>query len=242
MVVGYGLLSLAILTVFLSFHSCFIGISVHSLELFLLCYCARYVDIFVTYCVCYDSMSKVFIVTSITVILLMIRYNPQILHDSYDTEYDTNQFCHMTVLCGCIILLGIARLVETHYWVEVFSAFSLSYEAIAIIAQVQLIQTQQHNIKRWVLVYVALLGTYRGFHLLDYIYVGYNHAWYQIDIFQSIYRVIDVIVYILCFYNYFVDSNPSGTDQNVEETAKQDESISISSGFEYTAIEKLPLV
>lgn len=152
------------------------GISLKTLELYLLVFVTRYLDIFhnlfsllVDYhgIIAYNSVMKIiYIAVSAYVVYLLRKVDPW--RASYRAEAANDSFLHwkMAVL-PCVALAiffnegnwthwrGVI-----HYVAEVAWAFSIYLEAVAIAPQLILLQRHRHveNITSY---YVACLGAYR---------------------------------------------------------------------------------
>lgn len=140
------------------------GISLKTQELYAVVFVSRYLDLFTSYISLYNSLMKVvFLGTSIAIVWYM-RYH-KVVKQTYDRDHDT--FKHFFLVIPCFVLaLFVHRMFTV---IEVFWAFSLYLEAVAILPQLVLLQ-RSSNIDILTGHYVFLLGAYRALYLLNWIY------------------------------------------------------------------------
>lgn len=189
---------LSIVTLLLKIHhtkSCR-GISLKTQELYTLVFLTRYVDLFVfKHVSLYNtSMKLIFIATSLAIIYYM-RFH-KVVKQTWDRQEDTFRVLFIVVPCA---LLALA-LPNARTAIEMLWSFSIYLEAVAILPQLILLQRTQ-NIDNLTGNYVALLGSYRAFYILNWIYRYFTtHHYRRWIVWVS--GVIQTIIYLDFFYYY----------------------------------------
>ena len=157
---------MSILVLLLKIHatkSC-AGISLKTQELYLMVFVTRYLDLFWNFASLYNSVFKiVYIATSAMIIWYMRRHRT--VKGTYDKDHDT--FRYLFLILPSLVLAMIFN--ERFTVFEVLWAFSLFLEAIAILPQLVLLQRTK-NVDNLTGNYVFLLGMYRAFYILNWIY------------------------------------------------------------------------
>ncbi len=157
---------MSILVLLLKIHatkSC-AGISLKTQELYLMVFVTRYLDLFWNFASLYNSVFKIiYIATSAMIIWYMRRHRT--VKGTYDKDHDT--FRYLFLILPSLVLAMIFN--ERFTVFEVLWAFSLFLEAIAILPQLVLLQRTK-NVDNLTGNYVFLLGMYRAFYILNWIY------------------------------------------------------------------------
>ncbi|KZV34862.1 Endoplasmic reticulum retention defective 2B, partial [Dorcoceras hygrometricum] len=135
-----------------AFVSICTGISLKTQELYAIVFATRYLDLFVDYISLYNTLMKLIFLGSSFSIVWYIRKH-KIVRRSYDKDQDT--FRHYFLVLPCFLLALIIN--EKLTFREVFWAFSLYLEAVAILPQLVLLQ-RTRNIDNLTGQYVVLLG------------------------------------------------------------------------------------
>ncbi|CAH9116760.1 unnamed protein product [Cuscuta epithymum] len=171
------------------------GISLKTQELYVMVFLTRYLDLFTRYYSFYNTIMKlVFIGTSIGIVWY-IRFH-KVVKQTYNKDQDT--FRHYFLIPPCFLL---ALLVNPQFTViEVLWTFSLYLEAIAILPQLILLQRSK-NIDNLTGKYIFLLGTYRAFYIINWIYRFFleNH---QVRWIPWISGFVQTALYADFFYYY----------------------------------------
>ncbi|RZC64923.1 hypothetical protein C5167_008613 [Papaver somniferum] len=128
------------------------GISLKTEELYALVFLARYLDLFTDFISVYNTVMKIVFIMSSLAIVWCMRMHPMVRR-SYDKELDT--FRHYFLIAGC--LLGALLVHEKFTFQEIFWAFSLYLEAVAILPQLVLLQ-RSGNVDNLTGQYVFFLG------------------------------------------------------------------------------------
>ncbi|KAJ6815546.1 ER lumen protein-retaining receptor [Iris pallida] len=148
------------------------GVSLKTQELYALVFACRYLDIFTDFISLYNTTMKlIFLGTSFSIVWYM-RYH-KIVRRSYDKDQDT--FRHFFLILPCLLLALLIN--ERFTFKEVMWAFSLYLEAVAILPQLVLLQ-RTRNIDNLTGQYVFLLGAYRSFYILNWIYRYFTEPHY----------------------------------------------------------------
>ncbi|TKY60069.1 ER lumen protein-retaining receptor A [Spatholobus suberectus] len=111
------------------------GISRKTQELYAIVFVARYLDLFTDFVSVYNTIMKVVFIASSLAIVWCMRFHPMVRR-SYDRELDT--FRHYFLVGASFAL---ALLLHEKFTVqEIFWAFSIYLEAVAILPQLVLLQ------------------------------------------------------------------------------------------------------
>jgi len=172
------------------------GISLKTQELYVLVFCARYVDIFWNFLSVYNTVMKViFIVSSLTIVYVIRRGTPQ--RSTYNPELDSFPYQWLVLPCA---LLGILVNQDYHSPFEMVWAFSIYLEAVAILPQLHMVQ-KHGEIENLTSHYIFLLGMYRVLYLLNWIYRYMTEdGYWQLIVWVS--GAVQTILYLDFFYNY----------------------------------------
>ncbi|XP_010920052.1 ER lumen protein-retaining receptor-like [Elaeis guineensis] len=171
------------------------GISLKTQELYVIVFMTRYVDLFTKYYSFYNSIMKiVFLGTSIGIVWYM-RYH-KVVKQTYNKDEDT--FRHFFVILPCFVL---ALLINHAFTViEVLWTFSLYLEAVVILPQLVLLQ-RSRNIDNLTGNYVFLLGAYRAFYLLNWIYRFFTEN-HEVRWIPWLSGLLQTAIYADFFYYY----------------------------------------
>ncbi|KAK8692542.1 hypothetical protein V6N13_076000 [Hibiscus sabdariffa] len=128
------------------------GISLKTQELYALVFLTRYLDLFTDFISVYNTIMKlVFIASSLAIVWCMRMY--RVVRRSYDKDLDT--FRHYFLILASFILALLVH--EKFTFQEVFWAFSIYLEALAILPQLVLLQ-RSGNVDNLTGQYVFFLG------------------------------------------------------------------------------------
>ncbi|CAL5989868.1 ER_lumen protein retaining receptor [Hexamita inflata] len=170
-------------------HSCS-GISLKTQMMYAFVFMARYVDIFWNFSSWYNWFFKIFYLgtTFYTIYLIAFKY-----HDSYQQVLDKLPVIYV------IVPSFVIGLIAARPWTafEVFWTGSLILEAVAMLPQFYML-TQSKNIDNFTSDYVAALGGYRFFYILNWIYrsfKGFNVGW-----INWMTGIIQIFLYAEFFY------------------------------------------
>ncbi|KAJ0018919.1 hypothetical protein Pint_10334 [Pistacia integerrima] len=130
------------------------GISLKTQELYALVFLTRYLDLFTDFVSVYNTVMKVVFIVSSLAIVWCMRVD-RVVRRSYDKELDT--FRHYFLIAACFALALILN--EKFTFQEVFWAFSIYLEAVAILPQLVLLQ-RSGNVDNLTGQYVFFLGLF----------------------------------------------------------------------------------
>ncbi|KAI3966033.1 hypothetical protein MKX01_010990 [Papaver californicum] len=173
------------------------GISLKTQELYALVFLARYLDLFTDFISVYNIVMKIVFIMSSLAIVWCMRMHPMVRR-SYDKELDT--FRHYFLIGGC--LLGAILIHEKFTFQEIFWAFSLYLEAVAILPQLVLLQ-RSGNVDNLTGQYVLFLGAYRALYILNWIFRYFTEKHFGRWI-SCISGLVQTALYGDFFYYYFI--------------------------------------
>ncbi|RWR79944.1 ER lumen protein-retaining receptor [Cinnamomum micranthum f. kanehirae] len=172
-----------------------VGISLKTQELYALVFASRYLDILTDFISFYNTtMKMIFLASSFSIVWYMRRH--KIVRRSYDREQDT--FRHLFLILPCLILSLLIN--ERFTFKEVMWTFSLFLEAVAILPQLVLLQRTK-NVDNLTGQYVFLLGAYRAFYILNWIYRYFTEPHY-VHWITWISGLVQTLLYADFFYYY----------------------------------------
>ncbi|CAI0475704.1 unnamed protein product [Linum tenue] len=179
------------------------GISMKTQELYALVFLARYLDLFTNFVSVYNLIMKlVFIASSLAIVWCMRRH--PLVRRSYDKDLDTCR--HYFLIGGSFVLALLWH--EKFTIEEIFWAFSIYLEAVAIFPQLVMLQ-RSGNVDNLTGQYVLFLGAYRGLYILNWIYryVTEKHFGRWIAVISG---VVQTALYADFFYYYFLSWKNNG--------------------------------
>ncbi|KAK1368828.1 ER lumen protein-retaining receptor [Heracleum sosnowskyi] len=173
------------------------GISLKTQELYALVFVTRYIDLFTDFISLYNSVMKVvFIGTTLAIVWCMRRH--RIVKRSYDQALDT--FRHLFLVLGCFVLALVVH--DKFTFQEVFWAFSIYLETVAILPQLVLLQ-RSGNVDNLTVQYVFFLGAYRALYILNWIYRYLTEEHFRLWI-SCISGIVQTGLYADFFYYYYI--------------------------------------
>lgn len=198
------LLSILILMVKLNFSKSCSGVSARMQEMYLIVFVFRYMDLFWNFVSVYNSVMKMFFISSSLYLVTLMRFRQPICR-TYDREADN--FAYEKYCLGPAFLLGLMLSDE---WVIYDVAWSTSIwlECVAIVPQLMLLQKQQ-EVENLTSHFVGAMGLYRGFYILNWIYRYIEEDYY--NYVGWIAGFIQTCLYLDFFYHYY-KSLKSGTN------------------------------
>lgn len=127
------------------------GVSLITMELYLIIYVFRYLDLLYLYVGLGDTLVKVFHLLAALSAVLLMRYSPA--SQTYDGDLDT--FPRTVLVAPCLVLAIFLNRVKVI--VEICHAFSVYLEAVVLVPQLFLLYKRQVY-ENWVLVFTVLCG------------------------------------------------------------------------------------
>ncbi|XP_057764246.1 ER lumen protein-retaining receptor A [Salvia miltiorrhiza] len=173
------------------------GISLKTQELYAIVFLTRYLDLFTDFISVYNAIMKVVFIASSLAIVWYMRFHP-VIRRSYDRELDT--FRHYFLVGACFLLALFVN--EKFSFEEVFWAFSIYLEAVAILPQLVLLQ-RSGNVDNLAGQYVFFLGAYRAFYILNWIYRYFTEDHFTRWI-ACVSGLVQTALYADFFYYYFI--------------------------------------
>eukprot|EP01138_Halocafeteria_seosinensis_P011502 gb/GECG01011749.1/.p1 GENE.gb/GECG01011749.1/~~gb/GECG01011749.1/.p1 ORF type:complete len:236 (+),score=4.97 gb/GECG01011749.1/:1-708(+) len=182
------------------------GISLKTQELYFLVFVTRYLDLFLlpwhVHSV-YNTIFKLFYLIASGYIVYMLRY-VEPYRSTYSKESDTFYHVQLGIL-PCFVLALVFNEAKwslglLHFLFEICWAFSIYLEAIAIFPQLVLL-TREGEIENITSHYIATLGAYRAFYLLNWIYRFFTETHYRAWI-PWIAGIVQTGLYADFFYHY----------------------------------------
>lgn len=186
------------------------GISYKTQLLYVIVFSFRYLDIFWNFLSIYNSIMKViFIVSSVSIVCVMKFGTPH--KDTYNLEDDAFPIAYLLVPAA---LLGIAVNQDHESPFEMCWAFSIYLESVAILPQLFMLQ-KQGGAESLTGHYILLLGLYRLFYILNWIYRYATEPHYmQLIVWVS--GTVQTALYLDFFYTYMKSKRERGIDAPIE--------------------------
>lgn len=185
------------------------GISLKTQQLYLVVFVARYLDLAWNFSSLYNWILKVlFIGCSAGVVVVMMRGKPHA--STYNADLDAFPWKYLVGPCA---VLGLLINQDHSSLFEMIWAFSIYLEAVAILPQLAMLQ-KQGEVENLTSHYVAALGAYRGFYLLNWIYRYFTEPGYvqRIVWFAG---TVQTLLYCDFFYHYY-NSKRAGLNKPVK--------------------------
>eukprot|EP00792_Barthelona_sp_PAP020_P004241 TRINITY_DN1988_c0_g1_i1.p1 TRINITY_DN1988_c0_g1~~TRINITY_DN1988_c0_g1_i1.p1 ORF type:complete len:221 (+),score=29.82 TRINITY_DN1988_c0_g1_i1:40-702(+) len=174
----------------------FKGISVETHTLYLTVFLTRYIDLFFRFkSNIYNSLMKILLISSTAIIVYY--YNVLTHKEDKRRKLELKKLWVYVVPCLVLALVWHYNFSLT----EVLYAFSLYLEAIAILPQIMLLQRSK-AINNLTAQYVAFLGAYRFFYILNWIYRYVTNPSYRGFYITWFSGIIQTVLYCDFFYYY----------------------------------------
>ncbi|CAD5215500.1 unnamed protein product [Bursaphelenchus okinawaensis] len=168
------------------------GISGKSQLLFAIVFICRYLDLFTNFVSLYNSVMKLFFLSSSigTVYLIYFKFRA-----TYDRNHDSFRIEFLLIPTA---LLGL--LINHEFSVmEILWTFSIYLESVAIMPQLYMLQTTG-SAETITAHYLFALGSYRGLYILNWVYRYYNESF--IDVIAVVAGIVQTVLYADFFYLY----------------------------------------
>lgn len=193
------------------------GLSLKTQEMYFLVFATRYLDLFklhyFSWLLVYNTTMKLlYLGCSATIVYLFRFKNPW--KATYKAHEDT--FVHWKfAILPCAVLAVIFNSEFT--FMEILWTFSIFLEAVAIMPQLILLQ-RYRNIENMTADYVACLGIYRGFYIINWIdrYFYEDHYSGMAMIITWISGFVQTALYVDFFY-YYAQSKWYGKGLNLPQ-------------------------
>ncbi|KAH9514427.1 ER lumen protein-retaining receptor 2 [Bulinus truncatus] len=168
------------------------GISGKSQILFALVFASRYLDLFTSFVSLYNSIMKVFFISTslLTVYLMYFKFRA-----TYDSNHDTFRVEFLVVPVG-----GLAFLVNHEFSpLEILWTFSIYLESVAILPQL-FMMSKTGEAETITSHYLFALGSYRALYILNWVYRYYFEGFF--DLIAVVAGCVQTILYCDFFYLY----------------------------------------
>ncbi|KAI9317014.1 ER lumen protein retaining receptor-domain-containing protein [Dichotomocladium elegans] len=174
-------------------RSC-VGISFKSQLLYAIVFLTRYLDLFVSWYSLYNTCMKIFFIGSSLFILYLMRFK---FKATYDANLDTFRIEYL--LAGAIVLA--LAFPYKYAFLEVFWAFSIWLESVAILPQLFMLQ-RTGEAETITTHYIFALGAYRALYLCNWIYRYVTEQKYS-DWIAWVAGILQTALYSDFFYIYY---------------------------------------
>ncbi len=140
-----------------------LGLSCKTFEIYLIVFCLRYLDLFMYFVSVYNTFMKLFFICSTILIIYLMRVKKP-FKMTYDSIGDS--FPHFMVLLPAALVLTCIVPTGWSAW-EFTWSYSLWLEALAFIPQIVMLH-KIRVVENLTSHYVAMLGLYRFFYILNW--------------------------------------------------------------------------
>ncbi|BFZ17437.1 hypothetical protein BsWGS_20476 [Bradybaena similaris] len=168
------------------------GISGRSQILFALVFATRYLDLFSSFVSVYNSVMKVFFISSsiFTIYLIYFKFRA-----TYDSNHDTFRVEFL------LIPVGLLALFVNHEFafLEILWTFSIYLESLAILPQL-FMMSKTGEAETITSHYLFALGMYRTLYLFNWLYRYYFEGFF--DLIAVVAGCVQTILYCDFFYLY----------------------------------------
>ncbi|KAI6235363.1 ER lumen protein-retaining receptor [Aphelenchoides besseyi] len=168
------------------------GISGRSQILFLIVFCCRYLDLFTNFVSLYNSVMKLFFLSSsiATVYFIFFKFRA-----TYDRNHDNFRMEFLLIPTFIISLL-----INHEFSVlEILWTFSIYLESVAIMPQLYMLQTTG-SAETITAHYLFALGSYRGLYILNWVFRFYSENF--LDPIAVVAGIVQTVLYADFFYLY----------------------------------------
>jgi len=186
------------------------GISVKTQELYLMVFCARYLDLFTTYYGLYNSIMKILYIASTSYIVYLVRFTEP-FKSTYDKTLDS--FRSIFLLAPCCLVALVTSYLQGFDLIECLWDFSVYLEAIAIVPQLTMLH-RQGEVENLTGNYVFFLGIYRALYIVNWVYRSYFEPLYKHNYVVYGAGVLQTLLYIDFIY-YFIQNKYRGGKLNL---------------------------
>lgn len=172
-----------------------VGVSCRMQELYLIVFLWRYTDLLYEFISPYNSVMKIFFVLSTGYMIYLMRFKPPV-NQTYDRSVDS--FLYEVYFIVPVLIAGTLTC-EEYTLTEILWCSSIWLEAVAITPQLVLL-AKMREVENLTSHFVAALGLYRAFYILNWIYKYFVDEMY--DPVAIIGGIIQTVLYCDFFYYY----------------------------------------
>ena len=182
------------------------GISCKTQEIYLVVFATRYIDLFLYFVSYYNTIMKVMFLGVTMYIIFTMRVSKPI-SGTYNRE-EEDDFPHVFLIPFAMVMTML--ITASYDWWELVWTFSLWLESVAIFPQISIL-AKNNGVELFTSHYIAALGSYRFFYLLNWIYRYYTEGYLSwVSILSGI---LQVMLYADFFYLYL---------KNIKKNIKSD--------------------
>ncbi|KAI0079849.1 ER lumen protein retaining receptor [Panus rudis PR-1116 ss-1] len=169
------------------------GISFKTQALYVTVFVTRYLDLFYDFISVYNTLMKIFFISSSVYILYLMRvqYRP-----THDPSIDTFRVEYLVGPCFLLALVFNYKFTIT----EVLWSFSIFLEAVAILPQLFMLQ-RTGEAETITTHYLAALGAYRALYIPNWIWRYFMEG--SVDPIAITAGIVQTALYLDFFYVYF---------------------------------------
>lgn len=169
------------------------GISLKTQLLYLVVFFARYLDLFTHFVSLYNTVMKIFFISSSAFIiyLMLAPYKGTV-----DKQIDTFRVEFLVFPAAVLALLFHDQFTV----LEVLWSFSIFLEAVAILPQLSILQ-RTGECETITTHYLFALGGYRALYLFNWVYRYYYEGY--VDVIAWVAGLVQTVLYLDFFYVYF---------------------------------------
>ncbi|KAI0795140.1 ER lumen protein retaining receptor-domain-containing protein [Abortiporus biennis] len=169
------------------------GLSFKTQALYVAVFITRYLDLFYDYVSLYNTVMKIFFISSTCYVLYLMKY---VYRPTHDPSIDTFK---VEYLVGPCIILGLIFNYQFKL-TEVLWSFSIFLEAVAVLPQLFMLQ-RTGEAETITTHYLAALGAYRALYIPNWIYRYFTEG--VVDPIAVISGLVQTGLYLDFFYVYF---------------------------------------
>ncbi|XP_053993344.1 ER lumen protein-retaining receptor-like isoform X3 [Hylaeus volcanicus] len=174
-----------------------IGISCRMQEVYLIVFLTRYVDLFWSFVSIYNTCMKIILITTTAYLIYLMRFQAP-TNQTYDRHADRFQYLYYLVIPSAILAVAWP---SRYHLVDILWTFSIWLESGAILPQLVLLQ-QLREVENLTSHYVATMGLYRLFYVLNWIYRYKTEKFYHPVAWVA--GAVQVALYLDFFYYYII--------------------------------------
>ena len=188
-----------------------LGLSLKAQELYLAVFLLRYLDLFYYFYSMYNSLIKIINILTTASIIWTLKVSES-ARSSYSPAHDsihhwTRIFLPCCFLGFAVHLYGVG--VKHFYAMEMCWQISICLEAVAMLPQLiifkstdRFVKGNKGDAKDEILLPIFLLGIYRVFFILSWIYRAHTEFGYKHHFFVYICGCVQVLLYSQFFYKF----------------------------------------
>jgi ER lumen protein retaining receptor len=175
------------------------GVSLKTIELYLIVFVTRYLDLFFSFVSYYNTIMKLFFILSTAMIWFLMKYRYRASYDSKHDELFSGTKMLILIIPSAVCGILFASRNSPYYLFEIVWTFSLFLESIAILPQLFML-TNKGSAETLTAHYMFALGAYRALYLLNWIYRYFAEGYAPIPAWIA--GIVQTALYADFFYHY----------------------------------------